>query len=101
MKEGDICYVGSGFYADEKMLIDFIAKNKCITSNGKRYTQISGTLLKNNKRINAILEFLRGDAEINYKAVSKFELIKLIISKDSKAKKEYIIRYKKSPKINW
>lgn len=98
---GDICYVGCGFYFDQKIRIDYISKFKCITNKGKRYTQVSGTLLKNGKRVNAILEFLKSDLEIQYKLVTKLELIKLIINGDKKAKKEYIIRYKKLPKINW
>lgn len=100
MNVGDIAFVGIGFYSDQKIRIDYIDKHKKITSNGKRYTQVSGTLLKNDRRINCILEFLFDSSKLNYTKLSKFDLIKLIVKKDTKAKKEYIIRYKKLPKIN-
>ena len=55
--------------------------------------------LKNKKRINVILEFLKDDEFLDYSKMNKVELIKRIKKSDKKAKKEYILRFKKIPKF--
>lgn len=93
----NIYVVGDGFYSGEKILLTWINKSKNISMNSKRFTQAHGRLLKNNKSINVILEFLKDDDD--YSKLSKILLIKKIKKKDLKAKKEYILRYKKLPKF--
>lgn len=93
----NIYVVGDGFYSGEKILLTWINKSKNVSMNSKRFTQAHGRLLKNNKSINVILEFLKDDDD--YSKLSKILLIKKIKKKDLKAKKEYILRYKKLPKF--
>jgi hypothetical protein len=99
IKINNIFTVGDGYYSGERILLLWINKSKNISMFGKRFTQANGRLIKNNKRINVILEFLKDDDSTDYTLLAKIDLIRKIKRKDLKAKKEYILRYKKLPKF--
>lgn len=99
MKINNIYTVGDGFYSGEKILLIWINKSKNISMGSRRFTQANGRLIKNDKRINVILEFLKDNNFLDYSKLSKLDLIKKIRKKDLKAKKEYILRFKKIPKF--
>ena len=100
MRELNVIYtVGDGFYKGEEILLKWINNSKTITIGKRRYTQAHGTLLKNKKNINVILEFLRSHEIVDYSSMSLVNLIRKIKSKDNKAKKEFILRYKRVPKF--
>lgn len=99
MTINNIYTVGDGFYKGERILITWINKSKTISFGSKRFTQAHGVLIKNKKRINVILEFLKDDEFLDYSKMNKVELIKRIKKSDKKAKKEYILRFKKIPKF--
>jgi len=98
-KVNNIYTIGVGYYMGEKMLLTWINPYKNICVNGKRYTSVYGKLLNSNKKIQTILEFLRDRNFIDYKRLSKIQLILKIKSGDIKAKKEFIVRFKKIPKF--
>ncbi len=99
IKINNIYTVGCGFYLGEKFLLTWINPTQNICIAGKRYTSVYGQLIYNGKHISTILEFLMNKDFINYKKISKVQLITRIKKGDLKAKKEFIVRYKKVPKF--
>jgi hypothetical protein len=95
----DICVIkDGGFYDGFKCKLLWISEKKIITSGNGRYHQAHVSLLKNNKKINTIFEFLKD--EDDYGNLSKLDLIKKIKNNDKKAIKYYILKYKHKPKFN-
>lgn len=99
MRINDICVIkDGGFYDGFKAKLLWISSSKIISCGSKRYHQAQVCLLKNNKKINTILEFLKD--EDDYSNLSKIDLIKKIKNNDKKAIKFYIMKYKQKPKFN-
>jgi ribosomal protein L4 len=100
VKVNDVYTLKIGFYAGQPFIVTWISNHKNIYMSGERYTQVHGILINSKKRINTVLEFLSSEKILDYKKMSKLDLIKRAKKyKDVRAKKEYIMRFKKPLKI--
>lgn len=93
-----------GFYKGKMMLVDWISFNKKIYhEDGKKYRQISGTVVSVKVKYNTISAHLTSQVVHSNSPLGKLSNLSIIRAAKTGNKKavcEFIRRFKKLPKIN-
>jgi len=92
-----------GFYKGKMMLVEWISFNKILFHEGKRYRQISGTVVSVKVKYNITSAHLTSQILHSNSPLGKISNLNIIRAAklgNKKALCEFIRRFKKLPKIN-
>lgn len=95
IKVGQTYIMTNGFYRNQRLKIDWISNTSNILIDGKRYRQVSGTIIGLEKKTNHTAEHLI----VEFEELSNLEIVQLCIQKNPRALLEFKRRYKFNPKI--